>query len=758
MIASTEKQVVEYSIQIQKLYNEAETELKNTQKINNGMYSQCLEKCKETISVIEKFNPFQINRIKGSIKMVYLIYAEILFRIVGLNFKRGVFTESEKGILITSVNYIQMCLKIEPFDIKAQELYKIIIIYLTMFSNNKLDENIRLLKGALTVYPGDFELHYNIGLMYQRSNKLDDAMFHLKLSLSIIDLKISSPVVDITNLNNFKVKILNIIGSIYISVQDRELAKYFFNIALEVLPNDPDIHNQLGVVYTELRLTDFAINHYKKCINNYKKAHISQDTDQLLASVYMNMGLAYCYEINYPKAIESYNQALKYKPNLSLAYQNKLLDLNYISHLIEDPMYISRAHSDINKIYNHVENDYKISCPNYIVNTEVINLDLNNGVLKLKRKLKIGFISGDYICHPVSYFIHGILREIDYTNFEIHCFSLKVIDISKLFPNCHFHIVKNTSPVELKEKVQEQNIDILFDLSSQTGDNRLDTFVLKPSPIQISYCGYPNTSGLSNMDYHLTDYYCDSDGKTPGVKGKVRESTQKYYTEKLIFLKNCFLSYTPSIGFENLPKLPVVQPCIKNGYLTIGTFNRYNKINDDVVKVWEEILEECPNVRFIVKTKEFLTLKLKEQFLNTWKNKDLLNRIEILDYSDTYQDHLVDYNKMDIALDTFPYSGTTTSAEALLMGTPVLTLFDEERQYHCQNVSSSFMYNCGMEDYIVSTKKEYIEKIKELSDQNLHSLKKNTRDAFINGPICNHKEFTKNFEKTMLEIYRNHSW
>jgi len=550
------------------------------------------------------------------------------------------------------------------------------------------------------------------------------------------------------------VKCLNGLGGIYFTIQDRELANYYFFEALKMMPNDPDINNQIGVVFTELRFTDKAIKHYKKGIENVDKAHISVDRDMLIASMYMNMGLAYCYEINYPEAINCYNKALSYKPSLSLAYQNKLLDLNYISHLIESPMYIAKLHKAINKIYPKVVNDYHESLPNYQVK-KVLSRD---HMLNTKTKLNIGFVSGDFICHPVSYFMSGILKNLNYNLFDVYCYSVKVVQLKEMYPKCNWRVVKGTSPEQLRDLIINDSIDILFDLSSQTGDNRLDTFVLKPAPIQISYCGYPNTSGLTNMDYHIIDRYTDSDGVTPGPGGIVRPSTQKYYTEKLIFMDHCFLTYTPSIGFDNLPALPEVQPCIKNNYLTLGSFNRYNKINDSVVELWEEVLTACPNVRFVIKTKEFLTETLKNQFIKTWKNKDLLSRIEILTYSDLYTQHLVDYNLMDVALDTFPYSGTTTSCEALLLGVPVLTLFDSKRQYHSQNVTSSLMINCGMPEYVVYSKEEYISRVKSLSENldALRDLKQKTRKAFVEGPICKHRDFVIEFENKLIDTYKNH--
>ena len=749
-----------------------------TLDIDTEAYNKCLEYSNHIITFLDQLNPFQMNRIKKDVRTIYYISAEILVRTVGLHMNRpNGIQEREKGILFTAIAHLQKVLNVDSFDPSSKELFKIVMIYLTIFNPN-VKENLQLLKNILMVNPCDYQVHYNLGFMYQRSNDLENALSHFKLALGILDLEIRINEEKLLNdsvkimadntinaLKQFQVKCLNGLGGIYFAIQDRELANYFFYKALEILPNDPDINNQVGVVYTELRFTDKAIYHYKKGIENYKLAHISTDLDMLLASMHMNMGLAYCYEINYPEAINCYNQALKYKPRLSLAYQNKLLDLNYISHLIEDPMYIVNLHKAINKIYPLVINDYKVGCPNYKINDLVKNVKLINGKVNKKTligktKINIGFVSGDLICHPVSYFVSCILKFINYDLFNIHCYSLKVVNLQDQYPGCNFKIVKGTSPEELKAIIQKDNIDILFDLASQTGDNRLDTFVLKAAPIQISYCGYPNTSGLSNMDYHIVDNYCDSDGVTPGPGGIVRPSTQKYYTEKLLFMPNCFLSYTPSIGIENLPVLVNIQPATKNKYLTIGTFNRYNKINDSVVGIWENILQRCPNVRFIIKTKEFLTEKLRLQFIKTWKDPEVFKRVEIVEYKDTYTEHLVDYNLMDISIDTSPYSGTTTSTESLMMGVPVLTRFDSERQYHATNVSSSLMINSDLPEYVCLTDDDLIKKVEYYSTHldELKDLKKTVRNKFVSGPICNYKQFVGDLEDILLNTYKNHKW
>jgi tetratricopeptide (TPR) repeat protein len=737
----------EYKL-LEKIYNRAQEKLLVEKVTDNELYMECLKYTNNMIKYLDDLNPFVMNRHKEQIKRTYYISAELLVRTVGLNMNRQNFNDQERNTLYMAIAHVRKVLLIEPFHRGGMELFKMVFLFLTIFNPNA-QENIVFLNQILVVDPCDYQLHYNFGFMYQRVNKLESSIYHYKMSLGIIDLLIrcTSDEGGLAGLRQFKVKCLNGLGSIYFTIQDRETALYYFNLAYDIDPLDPDVNNQIGVVYTELRITDKAIEHYMRGIENYKRAHISVDKDMLIASMYMNMGLAKCYECDFVGAIDGYNEALKYKPRLSLAYQNKLLDSNYISHLIEDPMYIPRLHKSINKIYPVVVDDYRVSCPNYKVKDEIVKCQSKDELIKSGTKINIGFVSGDFICHPVSYFIHSILNHINYDLFNVTCYSVKVVKLEGMFPKCKWAVVKNMSAEDFKRRIQEDKIDILFDLSAHTGDNRLDTFVLKPAPIQISYCGYPNSSGIRSMDYRITDKFCDS------------KASQKYYQERFIFMDRCFLAYTPSIGIDNLPEL-TEEPSIKNGWVTFGTFNRYNKINSMVVGVWEKILKRAPTARLAIKTKEFLTPKIKQQFLDIFKDKSVLDRVIIMPYSDTYTEHLPDYNKLDVAVDTFPYSGTTTSCESLMMGVPVLTLFDNIRHYHSQNVTTSLMKNCGLDEYVTKSQEEYIERAVWLANhpEELVGLKQKVRDAFVKGPICDYTGFTNEFENKLISTYKNHKW
>lgn len=724
-------------------YELAQEKLAKTKNADGNLYSRCFARLSHCIEYLNKLSNLQYKTYSEQIKNAYFIAGDILIRTVPLNIHNPI-TQEQLGVLSAGIGHLRKCINIDPYHKGAIGIFKVVMMFLTIHSSN-YKENLNLLKQVEAVEPHDYQLQYNLGFTYHRNNQLDESVMHYKLAIGIIDLLLVNNPKDV-NLNQFKIKCLNGIGNVYFSVQNRQLALYFFELAEKVDPNDPDVLNQIGVIYTELRIPDKATSYYERGIKNYEKAHISMDKTLLIASMYMNMGLAKCYECDFTGAIDAYNQALKYKPNLSLAYQNKLLDVNYISHLIEDPMYIAKLHKNLNKIYPKVVTDYKTSCPGYTVNDIVLKSTSVQDLVKSGKRLVIGFVSGDYVCHPVSYFISGILKNLNYSAFEVHCYSVKLVQLENVYPNCKWHHVKDLSDTGLYDLIRSHKVDILFDLSAQTGDNRLNTFVLKPAPIQITYCGYPNSSGILSMDYRLTDKNCDG------------EESEKYYVEKLVYLKDVFLCYTSTSDVNNLPL--TTPPCTKNNWITFGCFNRYNKINDMVVGVWEKLLKRIPNARFVIKTKEFGTKKVLDKFINCFKDKSVLERVQILDYADMYDEHLLDYNKMDIALDTFPYSGTTTSCEALLMGVPILTLYDNVRHYHSQNVTTSFMRNCGMEHFVAYSQEEYIEKAVEFS-KNLNALsniKQDVRHRFLTSPMSKHKEFAQNFEKTLLDIYKNHAW
>jgi protein O-GlcNAc transferase len=280
----------------------------------------------------------------------------------------------------------------------------------------------------------------------------------------------------------------------------------------------------------------------------------------------------------------------------------------------------------------------------------------------------------------------------------------------------------------------------LFELAGHTSGNRLDVMAMKPAPIQITYIGYPNTTGLKQIDYRITDALCDP-----------LDTTQKH-TEKLIRLPNCFLCYTPPLNSP--PVSPT--PCLTTGVITFGSFNNLGKINDDVLKVWCHILRRIPNSKMILKCKPFASKTVQ---VRTWSKFEANginhNRVVLLGLQAMSNDHLKTYDHVDISLDSWPYAGTTTTCEALWMGIPTITL---KGQSHCQNVGVSLLTQLGLEELIANSEEEFINIAVNLATNipKLAQIRDNMRPRMLQSPLCDDASFIKHYEKTLRGLWLTH--
>jgi predicted O-linked N-acetylglucosamine transferase (SPINDLY family) len=644
-----------------------------------------------------------------------------------------VLTQFEYSLFDRALNIFITILQVE-FEHK-DSITQIVSIYtqLTYFSQSNYDVCLKHLNDALLFSPENPTLHYNLGHIYQRLNKLELSLIHYKLSIKLTSCE-AQPDTRLL-INNY-----NGLASIYRGIKKWPESLHFLLKAFKLDKEDPDINNQLGVVYTEMRRTDLAEVHYKLAITFYKKTFVSTDPIFLLSEIYLNYGHMHSYNGDNEKSIDAYNQALKIVPRFALPFQNKIMNLSYIFDQLEDKMYITQQHKQINKLYAKNPNPYKFG-PDFF--------KTNDG------KINIGIISGDFVDHPVSFFISTFLKNFDASRFNVTCYSECLIDTGLFNSNLKFKFIKNMSQENASNLIYNDKIHILLDLAGHTAFNRMDIFSYKPSPIQITYIGYPFSTGLNEMDYRITDNICDNS-----------VVSQPYYSEQLLYMKNCFLCYDPRVIKRSdknqrssfvFPKI-TVNPFVSNKYITIGCYNRINKITDSMINVFNKILKTNRNVRFIFKTKALINKNIAKKFFEKF-DKDVVKRIKILDCTLSHEQHLETYNEVDIAIDTFPYSGTTTSCEALMMGVPVFSVYDSEFYFHPQNVTCSILKNSEMDYYVCQNIEEMVNKIKELEDKPLEfwkELKIKIREQFLNGKVCNQKEYMYNLENLLSELYNKH--
>ena len=353
-------------------------------------------------------------------------------------------------------------------------------------------------------------------------------------------------------------------------------------------------------------------------------------------------------------------------------------------------------------------------------------------------KIRIGFLSSDIIeGHSITYFLKSVLSHYDKNKFEIILVLNnpkedrstenfkdlvdKTINISKL------------SNADAVNKVRELKLNFVIDLMGYTSTQRIELFKNRMATKQIIWMGYCNTTGLENMDYLIAD---------PNL---INPSEEKFYSEKIIYLPEIWNTHC-GFDFERKENPP---PFIKNQYFTFGSFNNFDKINTDVISTWSKILKKIDNSMLFLKTssKRLATKRLKELFA---KN-DVLESVRFLPREEEFINHLNNYNLIDIALDTFPYNGVTTSFEAIWMGVPVLTMAGYNFNSRC---GESINKNLNLEQLIAKNEEDYIQKLVNLTNnQNTYiNLRKSIFLDAVKSPLFNSQDYSKSFFEALERI------
>ena len=346
-------------------------------------------------------------------------------------------------------------------------------------------------------------------------------------------------------------------------------------------------------------------------------------------------------------------------------------------------------------------------------------------------KIRVGFMSADFHRHPVMNWSLPLITGLDKKNFATHCYSAgKIFDDVTAIIGAGVDVWRNISKLDDAQAaalIRADEIDILFDLSGHTAGNRLRVAAYRPATIQICGIGYMNSTGLECMDYFLSDEICAGD--------------ENFFTEKLIRLPQSHFCYTPL-------ETPPIIPAEKN-FVAFGCFNNFVKVTDAILIAWKKILDAVPDSRLILKHKIFDTADGRNFVGARLKFFDVnLNQIEMRGFT---ENHLADYNDVDIALDTFPYVGGVTTCEALFMGVPVVSLYGKR---HGTRFGLSILKNIGLEDFAVDSVDDYVRRAIMLAgDKELRSLlKKNLRRMMIKSDLMNSRNYIAAVEKAFIKM------
>jgi predicted O-linked N-acetylglucosamine transferase (SPINDLY family) len=275
--------------------------------------------------------------------------------------------------------------------------------------------------------------------------------------------------------------------------------------------------------------------------------------------------------------------------------------------------------------------------------------------------LRIGYVSPDFRAHSVAYFLDSVFRRHDQDRVTLYCYSdtamPDAVTARLRGSTAHWHDAYAMSDAALAQRIRADRIQVLVDLAGHTANNRLAVFAQRPAPVQVTWLGYGATTGLPQIDYRLTDARIDPPG-----------TADAWWTEALYRLPGGSMCYAPP---ADCPLPDAAEP----GPVTFGSFNNLSKINPAVVALWARVLNAVEGARLLLKARQLADPATGERLRRQFESHGVAAaRIEFAARTESYHDHMACYGRVDVALDSFPYNGATTTCEALWMGTPVVSL------------------------------------------------------------------------------------
>lgn len=489
-----------------------------------------------------------------------------------------------------------------------------------------------------------------------------------------------------------------------VQLKQPEEALIHYNKAIALAPDRAEAYNNLGNLLVSYWKLGEAAVFYRRAIE------IKQD----YAGAYSNLGRIANYEGRIDDAIALFMKALEIQPDFRIAADNLLFILNNSD--THTPEQVSKEHFRLSSIYP--------------VSTETPP-KVNNC---RKGKTRVGYVSPDFKSHSVGFFIEPVLSSHSRDGFEIFCYDQVAVpdETTERIKNLGWtwRPVFGQSDRKVADMVRADGIDILVDLSGHSDGNRLGVFALRPAPIQVTWLGYPNTTGLKQIDFRLTDGLADPPGMTDHL-----------YSERLVRLPRSFLCYAPPLSAPEVAPLPAGTPFI------FCCFNNYPKVSDTVLNLWARVLRAVPGSKLSLKSGQLgdsgVTARLTERFTALGIDP---SRLILAGFEASREGHLQRYGTCHVALDTYPYSGTTTTCEALWMGVPVVTLAGAT---HATRVGVSILENVGLSELIALNADQYVDIAVALAKNPAHlqEYRSSMRTRLRNSQLLDADAFTDDLER-----------
>ena len=575
-----------------------------------------------------------------------------------------------------------------------QELQKAIPLH----QAGELSEAQVIYQKILKVMPNNTDALHYLGLIYYQTGDSESAVTLISKAVTI------SP----THL------MYSNLGAALQAQGRHDLAVENYQAAIALKADYADAYNNLGAALQEQgRLAE--------SIKTFQKALALNPND---ASAQNNLGNAFLAQGDLKEALDCYCSSLKLNSDNLSTHSNLLLALSYYPQCTPQK-YLEEARVFGDKVSARARPYAR--WPSFLADRK-------------EKKLRVGFVSGDFKIHPVGYFLENILKYINPSKFELVAYSAQFKEdelTARIRPYFQqWNIISGLNDELVAQKIYDDSIDVLVDLSGHTSKNRLAVFAWKAAPVQVSWLGYFASTGVSEIDFLLTDVI------------SVSESQRNYFSEKFWYLPETRLCFTP----PDSDLIPSLLPAKQNNYITFGCFQNLSKINDAVIAVWGEVFKALPTARLVLRNKQMSCLEEVENLRLRLSQVGIVPERVKVGCLLAREDYLASYSEVDIMLDTFPYPGGTTTCEALWMGVPTLTLSGDT----LLGRQGASLLNCaGLQDWIAQGEEEYIAKAIQhgANIELLSVLRENLRAQILETALFDASRFSKQFEGAMVGMW-----
>lgn len=565
---------------------------------------------------------------------------------------------------------------------------------LALQSAGRLDEAIDALRHVTVLNPKQFEAHAALGTLLHRASRLQDAASSYRRALAIR----ADSAETLSNLGNA----LRELGEISEAIT-------LLRRVIELRPTHPAAHMHLGIALGAAQQWEQAIAAYQRAIQ----------LDPTFPDAYNNLAnaLKECGRI--VESVAAYRHALALRTDRPDIASNLIYELHF--HPEYDSQAILEEHTKWNERYA-------------LPPAKFIKPHRNDP--SADRRLRIGYVSPDFKHHVVGFNLLPLFRHRNHDHFHVTCYANMTVSdaLTDTFRTLsgEWRSIAGTSDADVAEMIARDQIDILVDLSLHMERNRLLVFARKPAPVQVTFAGYPGTTGLTAIDYRLTDPYLDP----PGTRDDL-------YSEKSIRLAHSFWCYSP-IGNEP-PVNPL--PAMTNGFVTFGCLSTQTKVNDKVLQLWGRVLRAVPGSKLLL----LAPSEGYRQWIADQSGVDL-NRIEFIERGARLK-YLEAFHRIDIGLDSFPYNGHTTGLDSWWMGVPVVSLCGETI---ASRAGFSHASNLGLTDLVATTPDQFVQIATDLASNlsRLSELRSTMRARMSTSPLMDAARFARDIESAYRDIWR----